>query len=560
MSTNINIEDGGSMILSYNFIYNESIFKEMKINENRLPKIENLLSYTDRLFTNNKIIKYDKQLIFLYVKGSLYKLKIDDMNILFFENKIAILYIKLSSKDFSDIQKLYKINKALTNFYTKKNDSYVYIGKNDPLLIKLPIEKFKTQIKNIDREYSDTIIKALENKIPENKIVFDDEYIQIKSIQNEKEIIVHACIKKYNKFTETFSLENYSLYNPHNKDKRDYPFSDEHKEFKGRVGFSKDEQEKIIKQNKEFDLDNTYNRHYMYFEQQKKLVNNKKEKEHIFNFIHYDTFITSLILEYIDTNESFQYYDTFNPRATSYINNYISLTCNSNVINKEYEKNFISFEPLISSKTIKGGKITNPDFFNIYQSQADIFTIGNSHNIVHIIDKNASNGVQNNKEKDHFFVYLLTCMQRSFILNIINSSIVNINNLEHGKLNLKEIRKTYSKLSKALNNYNNYLTNVNFHVISNSSSVDSSYSFFRKCNEIDKLTSQWNIVSKKFHDWKSILSHVLSKHPVISFLTIITFGLIIKLINNGLNALWAYLVKTENSIPDQILTILYHQF
>ncbi len=541
MNTDINIENG-SIILSYSFIYDEPIVEAINEDENKLPKIENLLSYTDRLFANNKIIKYDTQSVFLYDKENIYKLKIDEMNILFFKNKIAILYIKLSSKDFLDIKKLYSINKALTSFYTKKNNSYLYIGKDDPLLIKLPIEKFKTDIKNlknIDESYSDIIIKALKNEVPKNTIIFEDEYIKLNNIQ--KEMMIHIKIKKDNKFTKAFCKENYSFYDPHKTAERAYPFNkDEHKVFKGRVGFSYLEQRKIIKQNNEFDTDQTYNRHYLYFENQKKLAETKRKKENMFDFIHYDTFISSLITEYVKQNEGFQYYDTFNPKSTSYVNSYITLTCKSEVINEEYQNNFVSFEPLLSSKTAKGKKITNPNFFNIYQSQADIFTIGNSHNIVHIIDKNADNNMKKNKETDHFFVYLLTSMQRSFILNIINSSIIDINNLEENDVALAKVMKSYNKLSNALNDYNNYLTNVNFKVISNNSSVDSSYNFFRKCNEIDKLTFQWDIVSMKFNGWKSVLSHVLSRNPKTFVLAIVILSLAIKLANTGVNVLWKY--------------------
>ncbi len=545
MNTDINIEDG-SIILSYSFIYDEDTVKKINVDENELPKIENLLSYTDRLFANNKIKKYDKETVFLYFKETIYKLKIDDMNILFFENKIAILYIKLLSKDFSNLKKLYNINKALTNFYTKKNDSYLYIGEENPSEIKLPIKEFETKIqgmqeeKIIDAPCSDIITALKETEILKNKVIYENDAIKIKKIQNDNELKIYTTIKKYNKFTKTFSEGHHLFYNPHDEDKKAYPINDAYKKFKGRVGFSCDEQNKITEQNKEFDLDKECNRHYLYFDNQKILTEKKRKKEHIFDFIHYDTFITSLIMEYVKPNEGFQYYDTFNPGATSYINSYITLKCDSEVINKEYTNNFVSFEPILSSKTSKGKKITNPDFFNIYQSQADIFTIGNSHNIVHIIDKDVDSNMKTNKEKDHFFVYLLTSMQRSFILNIINSSIVNINNLEKNNFNPSKIRKTYQKLSDALDDYNSYLTNVNFKVISNNSSVDSSYSFFRKCNEIDKLTSQWDIVSLKFNGWKSILSHVLNKHPTIFILTIVTFGLVIKLANTGVNALLEY--------------------
>ena len=44
----------GSIMLSYTFIYNRERVKECK---DTLPKVENLLSYVDSLFKNNKIHK-----------------------------------------------------------------------------------------------------------------------------------------------------------------------------------------------------------------------------------------------------------------------------------------------------------------------------------------------------------------------------------------------------------------------------------------------------------------------------------------------------------------------
>ena len=155
------------------------------------------------------------------------------------------------------------------------------------------------------------------------------------------------------------------------------------------------------------------------FENQQKIAQEKV----IFNFIHCDTFISSMVMPYLKKNNGTLYYDNFNPIATNYVNSYITLTCDSETLNDEYENNFVSFEPLVSSKTSKGSKITQADFFDIYQSQADMFTLGNSRNIVHILDTKAK-GIKGNKEHDHFYVYLLTSVQKTFMLNIINSSIV----------------------------------------------------------------------------------------------------------------------------------------
>ena len=54
MDTSIKIIDG-SIILSYSFIYDENSIGT----RDKLPKIENLLSYADRIFEKNKIYKYE---------------------------------------------------------------------------------------------------------------------------------------------------------------------------------------------------------------------------------------------------------------------------------------------------------------------------------------------------------------------------------------------------------------------------------------------------------------------------------------------------------------------
>ena len=194
----------------------------------------------------------------------------------------------------------------------------------------------------------------------------------------------------------------------------------------------------------------------------------------------------------------------------------------------------------LNSKASKGDKITKSDFFEVYQSQADMFTLGNSHSIVHILDKKAKD-IKNNKETTHFYTYLLTTVQRNFILNIINSSIVNINNLGEKTSSISDVKHTFLQLLNTMDKFNTFLTNYNFKVISNSSSVDNSYNFFRECNEVDKLTSQWTAISFKINNWKKILSHILQKRPVYLFGLLALAGVLLKVFNQTVNWLLSFL-------------------
>ena len=529
----------GSIILSYSFIYNQEKVKKCK---DTLPKVENLLSYVDSLFKNNKIHKYDKQKVYLYQNEKIYTLSIEKMEIIFFEDSvdIATLYIKLVP-DNVDLKELYHINRALSRFYSKEaKDRFIYLG-SDPRNIKLSLEEFKSNIQELielDETLVQTLLESIETKeIPKNKIIFKDENIELKKIVTSNGVSLDFKTIKESKFTKAFCKLNYTFYNPHEtkiKKKCCYPFNGDNQGFPGRVGFDKDEYQEICSNNSVCDQE--HNRNYLYFNKQKEIAQKLRKEQGIYEFIHYDTFITSLITEYVKPNEGFMYYDTFNPTGTSYINSYITLSCDSKTLNDEYDKNFISFEPLISSKVVVGNTIKRDDFFKTYQSQADMFTLGNSHNIVHIVDTKAKD-IISRKENVHFYVYLLTVVQRNFILNIITSSIINIKDVETKNIRIKDIFHSYKKLSATLDNFNTFLTNYNFKVISNSSSVDNSYEFFRECNEIDKLSSQWGTVSSKFKDWKSVLAHILRRNPALLFGGVFIIGLLLQLVTSGMNTL-----------------------
>ena len=367
------------------------------------------------------------------------------------------------------------------------------------------------------------MLNSTEKSISKYTDIFTDKSIKLAKFESNGEFIIKITPLMINEFTQTILDYYYPIYTPYISDEiKEYPLSSEKvDDLRGRVGIIEKEKEQIRCQD--------CKRHYLYFEKQLELVNKKKEQENKFEFVHYDTFITSLILKYVAVNTRLKYYDNFNPISTSYINSYITLVCDG--IADEYKNNFILFEPLLNSKGSKGENITNSDFFNVYQSQADMFTLGNSHSIVHILDKRAKD-IKNNKETTHFYTYMLTTVQRNFILNIISSSIVNINNIDNKTASVSDIWHTFKQLSNTLDKFNMFLTNYNFKVISNNSSVDNSYNFFRECNEVDKLTSQWSSISSKMNDWKSILSHILQKRPVYLFVLFAMIGIIIKTFNH----------------------------
>ena len=163
MGDSVKIVDG-SIILSYSFIYDEESISKVST----LPKIENLLSYADRIFEKNRIYKYDNiknsyfEDVVLRIDGAkyqTYKLRIEDINILFFQNNTAILYIKIKPSN-KDLTSLYKINRALTQFYAKQKsgNTSIYFGKEELSEIKISQEKFKEHItkflntKNMDKK------------------------------------------------------------------------------------------------------------------------------------------------------------------------------------------------------------------------------------------------------------------------------------------------------------------------------------------------------------------------------------------------------------------------
>jgi len=492
MQPNIKIDENNSIILSYHFLYDNTIvmkgIKDKTIINNNL-EYENLLNYVDRLYSKNKIFEFknisgNKLFILNNKYKLLHELKIIKIYIQFFSNNIAFLNIELNSNE-KDISRLYDINKRLTSFYTKKVETYITIGDDN--------------LHKIDKK----------------------------------------CVKN--------NLKDYvNLYNPDiNKKPNDYPFSNNNdlKHFKGRVGPSSEEKYCITIDNDNILNDNYHfniNRHYLYFENHIKLIKKEKKEHKKIYYINYNTFITSLIIKYVKPNDGVLFYDNFNPIATNYINSYITLSCDSDIFKDEYNNNFISFEPLLSSKTNKGKYLFNIDYFNIYQSQTDIFTIGNSHNIVNILDKNIDINIKNNKKSMHFYTYQLSQLQRVSILRIINASILNIENIV-GNISIidriKKSWKSFKMTNKTISDYSNFLTNINFSIISNSSSIDNSYQFFRKCNEVNLLTSQWNNISFKLKDSKSILLYVLGKYAIFAIISLILLSIYSKDIINYIETL-----------------------
>ena len=527
MSKEMKIDTGTTINLSYNFLYEEeSVFdgvKDGSIKDSDL-KYENLLNYVDRLYKKNKIFHYDNvdgKKLYLYDKKKFksYELIIKDIYILFFENNMAFLNLKLKYMG-EDLEELYKINKSLTNFYTKIDQTFVAVGDKNHNIINMSSEEYENGI------------KKYENIPPET----NEEKPLLKTFKIDKNS------KIYSAFIKTYSPVV----------KKDYPFanedaSDELKSFQDRVGPTKVDKNIIHLQNEE-DYEGEVNEHYLYFQNQQKLNKKIKKEEKQLRYIDYDTFITSLIIKYVKPNNGVLFYDNFNPIATNYINSYITISCDSSMIKEAVNDNFLSFEPLISSKPLKGKCITNPDYFNIFQSQSDMFTIGNSHNIVHILDncieKNTLKSIKDRKASAHFYTYQLSQLQRSSILRIINASILNVNDIVQERTLYRKIidsYKTYRMINKSVEDYAKYLTNINFSIISNSSSMDNSYQFFRKCNEVGMLNDQWGKVSLKLKDSKTIIGFILNEN--MPLLIIFTLGGILLTFHNEIMQMLNELIK-----------------
>ena len=526
--------------LSFPFMYSkevvenlgESNFKKISSSEDYHP--ENLLSYVDRLYSKNLVCNYKVEEYFIHLfnqaKNEMFLLDLKEVTITFFADEIAFLNLHLKVK-YTSVEELYKINKYITNIYTKtasSNPVFVHLSKKNALKINMEKEKFqsgylecfnKEDCMEIDAlmHSEDKFKQIVVSEIKFKKYTKDGlEFIEISGLNDSK--LSQSILERHCK-------EQMNFYTPYKKDKRDYPFSpsksDEETMFKGRVGFNHEEYQKIKGMNENFDPEHMdgVNRHYLYFENQLKIFENAKEKE---EFIHYDTFLTSLILEFVKPNKGYMFYDNFNPLATSYLNNYITIEVDTQTLQEEIKSNYITYEPLVSIKTKKGSKIESVDFFEAFQSQADIITIGNTHSIVHLIG-NGSSSLVNNKLTTHYFVYQLTLFQKVKILNIINQTILN-NNGKNFVFRIWRSYKNMMAINEQVDEFKKFLTNYNFSVISNSASVDASYKFFRKCNDVDKLAGQWNTISLKFGDFKEIFAHSFGIVAVIILLLPLLFA------------------------------------
>lgn len=537
---NVNEIESGSIILSYSFIYDPQKIQDDDCS-NELPKIENLLSYADRIYEKNRLYDFNildnkkSKEVFLKIENknsanlSLYKLKIEYVKILFFQDNIATLYLKVIPNTKS-LQDYYEINRALTQFYAKQKgyEAYIYAGEQSKLEIKISEQEFieLLQVKEVEKD-SQKYIDALDKEVPNGRVIFEDKSVVLKKTKIKEEPYIIVKPLQIKGLTKIIVKKYYPNYIPD----EDESIKSINHEYPERIALTKKEKAK-------FKNEKLVPRHYFEFKDQIDSVNSKYQKYNSYEFLHYDTFITSFIIKFVAENTGFKYYDNFNPIATNYINSYITIECNN--LDEEYKNNFVLFEPLINSKISQGKQIVQTDFFHVYQSQSDTFTIGNSHAILHLLDKNSKN-IKTNKEETHFHIYMLTSVQRNFILNIINTSIVNISGFDKKDFTLKNLYHTFHYLVDTVDKYNTFLTDYNFQVISNSSSVDNSYSFFRKCNEVDKLASQWNSISFKVKDWKSILEHILQKRPSLFFLAILIAGVGLKTLNSIIDYIWHFI-------------------
>jgi len=526
------IQEGTSIILSYNFLYDEESvnkgFEKGEIIKNDLH-YENLLNYVDRLYEKNKIFYYKDvrgKKLYIYNKKDkkFYWVAIEDIYILFFDNNMAFLNLKLEYEG-SSLEELYSINKHLTTFYTKADDQiYVAVGDDNFNQLNMDIERFEKECNDLiqDKNNLENLLKEVQKNKQElfesNGKSKKNEKLNFKIIKNANLVILNDDIGRgideiYIKFEPDIS-------------KNPIPFSDEEllQEYKDRVGPTIKEKKEIEQQNREEDF-SEINQNYLYFENQQALTKKIKKEQNRLRYINYNTFISSLIMKYVKPNNGVFFYDNFNFIATNYINSYITLSCHSSLIDEAVENNFLYFEALISSKIKRGKKIVQADYFKIFQSQADIFTIGNSHNIVHILDDSLNKAIKNRKKSDHFYTYQLSQLQRNSILKIITASILNINKIAENELfrdKIINIYKTYFMINNSIDNFKKFLTNINFSTISNSASMDSSYKFFRECNDVEKLVSQWGTISFKLKDSRTTIEFIINESKVLFVLMTIS--------------------------------------
>ncbi len=468
-----------NFIYTYIFIYDNEKIKELEnIEKAKKLKFFEQVKHTDKFFVyfdkfyKNKIKKFN--VLEYYKKKSnanfiitdfkdKYNFKFNDVFIYFFPNNLAFLVLDVEVNDYKTFEDLYKFNSLFVKIYSKQSNSYII--KSDTFSSKTD----KTEIKEFCEKCNLS--------------------------QNDKGDYV---------FTAKEIKEFFDKFNPYKIDKY----------LKDRIGLIKNDNE-----------DNTYllknklweDLHY---------ANYKKVEEELkpFRAVHYDTFFTSFYVDFVKINTKIEYYDNFNPLDTNYLHVYTTFIEDN--LKENLEENFAKYEPFLHNKKSKG-EILVADFFDIYQTQADWFIIGNEQNLINILKKETYDKIQTNIKNQRFLLYLFMSFQSVFLTMAENKLIFS---------NTGNFFKKVNFIIDSMDEYVEFLSNYNFVDISDEPSINSYYKFLQKNKNIHNKLDALKALSGFHRSFKNITQNLISKKSLIVW--IILTPIIFKAINEIYKFIW----------------------
>jgi hypothetical protein len=454
---------------TYSFLYDDKKIKD--IDEEFIENIDyedNFYVFLDKFF-KEKIKKIN---VLKYYNNSNIKFKITDLSknfqftltnvyIYLFPNNIGLLTLDVCCES-KNLEELYYFNSLFVKIYSKE-DSPCYIVK----------EKSKDKL-NIEEKMQNYFNSYLINH-------------KVKSI------------KKF-----------YYFYNPY----KDTKFEKEKKTdlFKTRVGLLEEEK----------DLMNNISLKHLHYGNFKKIL---EELDTNICAIHFDTFITSLYIDFVKLNKKVEYYDNFNPLGVNFL--YVYTTFIDNSLEKSHKENFAKYEPFLNNKKNKG-EIIQSDFFNIYQSDTDWFIISNTQNLINILTKKTFDKSENSIYKQRFLIYLLILFQKLY-LHILENKFIFTNS--------DSLIKKILFISDSRNDYIEFLNNYNFSEVSDEPSISNYYKNLKKNNQIDEKISNLRFILFFNKDIKESIRYVIDNKfifAIIMFFVIFILPIIYKFISSFL--------------------------
>ena len=481
------------------FIYDdEKIKKQMVEKSKKYQEIkykDRLLVSLDKMFKGkckeDNIKKIDILDYYNYNKSSqhydfcitdfrkIFKFNLEKANIYLFPNSIALLVVEVETKDDLSIEDLYYFNSMFISIF-KQEGIPIYVVKKIDFFLNYKYEKifqkFSKENYKIKNNIAHFTLEGLKKETAKKKRIF-------KSYSPYKDETIKKLNKDSNKEISLTLLEKNA---------------------------------NILEQKKTF-----RNLHFGNFEDIHGILKRP------FRAIHFDTFITSLFVDFVKLNKKTEYYDNFNPLGTNYMNVYTAFKEEN--LDEVYENNFSKYEPFLHNKK-NAGSIKKIDFFDVYQTQADWFIITNEYNLINIVTPKTFHNVNGIIENQRFLVYLLVTFQNIYLtMSEIKAILTNTGN----------IIKTLQFTSSSVNQYIEFLNNYNFADISDEPSLNSYYHFLKKSKGIESKLSNLKLISTYNSSFKDILHNII-RNP---FILVTVLFIIVPMLFKLVNLLDSYLAK-----------------